>query len=300
MTPAGQEDTMLNESELINTYEELPITDYFMWRKVLSDHEICREVLERLLRRPIGELQDVVPERSFKKTKDGKEIRIDIYTKAEDVIYDVEMQNLGKQTVKKHYLPKRSRYYQTLIDLASLDEGKPYSALPECNVIFVCTFDPFGENEPVYIFQNMHKGKKTIMLKDGTCKYFFNCAYQGNDIPKELDDFYRYIRNGIPTDDLTAKMEEGLKMARKNNVWMAEYLRANLFKEDCIEEGRAIERENTEKQRKRAEEQEKRAEEQEKRAEEQEKRADKAEKEALYYKELLEKNGIKVDETKKE
>ena len=82
-------------------------------------------------------------------------------------------------------------------------------------------------------------------------------------------------------------------MARKNNVWMAEYLRANLFKEDCIEEGRAIERENTEKQRKRAEEQEKRA-------EEQEKRADKAEKEALYYKELLEKNGIKVDETKKE
>ena len=89
-------------------------------------------------------------------------------------------------------------------------------------------------------------------------------------------------------------------MARKNNVWMAEYLRANLFKEDCIEEGRAIERENTEKQRKRAEEQEKRAEEQEKRAEEQEKRADKAEKEALYYKELLEKNGIKVDETKKE
>ena len=82
-------------------------------------------------------------------------------------------------------------------------------------------------------------------------------------------------------------------MARKNKVWMAEYLRANLFKEDCIEEGRAIERENTEKQRKRAEEQEKRA-------EEQEKRADKAEKEALYYKELLEKNGIKVDETKKE
>ena len=81
---------------------------------------------------------------------------------------------------------------------------------------------------------------------------FFNCAYQGNNIPKELDDFYRYIRNGIPTDDLTAKMEEGLKMARKNNVWMAEYLRANMFKEDCIEEGREIERENTEEQRKRA------------------------------------------------
>ena len=68
-------------------------------------------------------------------------------------------------------------------------------------------------------------------------------------------------------------------MARKNNVWMAEYLRANLFKEDCIEEGRAIEREKTEEQRK---------------------RADKAEKEALYYKKLLEKNGIKVDETKKD
>lgn len=54
-------------------------------------------------------------------------------------------------------------------------------------------------------------------------------------------------------------MEEGLKMARKNKVWMAEYLRANLFKEDCIEEGRAIEREKTEEQRIRADKAEARA-----------------------------------------
>ena len=60
-------------------------------------------------------------------------------------------------------------------------------------------------------------------------------------------------------------------------------------------EGRKEERVNTERERKRADEAEKRLKEEKQRAEEEKQRAEEAEKEAQKYKELLERNGIKIE-----
>ena len=279
---------MPNETELMAIFEHLPITDDFIFRKVMEDSKLCQEVLERLLNRPIGELQEVTPQRSFKRTKDGKEIRLDIYSKSNAAVFDTEMQNLGNRTLESLSLPKRGRFYQSEIDSDNLDKGVAFNALPENNVIFICTFDPFDENEPVYVFENVHLGKKTIPLKDGTYKYFFNLTYQGDDIPKSLNDLYRYMRSGEPTDTLTEKMAEAVKIARQNKEWRSEYMRASLFEYDCIEEGKAIEHVHTVEAEKRAEKAENRASKAENHAKDLEQKL----KEAY---ELLEKNGIKPE-----
>ena len=46
----------------IKAYEELEFKDDFMFGKVMQDSELCRDVLECLLQRPVGKLRDVEPQ----------------------------------------------------------------------------------------------------------------------------------------------------------------------------------------------------------------------------------------------
>ena len=50
---------------------------------------------------------------------DFKAIRLDIYIKGKNEIYNIEIQNSNID-----YLPKRGRYYQDLLDLDSLEKGQ--------------------------------------------------------------------------------------------------------------------------------------------------------------------------------
>ena len=57
---------------------------------------------------------------------------MDVYVKGEDqTVYNVEM-----QTTNTGELPRRSRYYQGLIDMDLIEKGEPYSKLNKSYVIF--------------------------------------------------------------------------------------------------------------------------------------------------------------------
>ena len=62
--------------------------------------------------------------------------------------------NLEMQTSDNRNLPKRMRYYQGVIDLNILQKGQDYTKLKKSYVIFICTFDPFGEGRHIYTFCN--------------------------------------------------------------------------------------------------------------------------------------------------
>ena len=89
----------------VKSYDELEFRDDFMFGKTMEDKELCRDVLRCLLQQPVGELQDIVPQREFRYTSDGKPIRLDIYTEDSDMVYDAEMENLNHKTVEWHALP---------------------------------------------------------------------------------------------------------------------------------------------------------------------------------------------------
>ena len=113
----------------MKNYDELMYRDNFMFVKIMQDSELCREVLECLLQRPISELTEIQTEKEIECQVDGKPIRLDVFNKdREGNIYDTEMQNLNKQTAEFHALPKRSRYYQSTIDNELLGKG---DELPE-------------------------------------------------------------------------------------------------------------------------------------------------------------------------
>ena len=87
-----------------------------MFGKVMKDPEICRAVLECLLGHPVGELKHIDSEKEFRYTSEGKPIRVDIYTRDDNFIYDAEMQNKNNKSIEDLQLPRRSRFYQAAID----------------------------------------------------------------------------------------------------------------------------------------------------------------------------------------
>ena len=95
-------------------YEELNITNRFMFNKVMSDDKLCSMVLQSLTGKNVSEVKSLVAEKYLQITEDGRGVRYDVFVEdSEDVLYDAEMQNYDNSGE----LPLRTRYYQSMIDL---------------------------------------------------------------------------------------------------------------------------------------------------------------------------------------
>ena len=238
------------------SYEELEFRDDFMFGKVMQHKLLCHDVLECLLQRPIGELEDIVPQREFRYTSDGKPIRLDIYTRDSSNVYDAEMQNKGHKSIEELALPTRSRFYQSSIDMDHLNKGNHYKTLPESTVLFICTFDPFEKGLFRYTFKERCDEDNEIILQDGTERIFYNCTYKGGDIPQGLSELFDYVETGKSSGSLTHRLDEAVHEERMKEEWRSAYMKEIAIimdaKEEGREEGRNEERVNTERERQRA------------------------------------------------
>ena len=55
-------------------YEELTISDDFIFGKTMGDKVLCHDVLERMLEKRVGTLEDIQPQREFQYAVDGKPV----------------------------------------------------------------------------------------------------------------------------------------------------------------------------------------------------------------------------------
>ncbi|MBP5275477.1 MAG: Rpn family recombination-promoting nuclease/putative transposase [Lachnospiraceae bacterium] len=235
----------MGELRKMKKYEELKFQDDFMFGKVMEDMELSRDLLQCLLQKPVGEMTAVQTQREFGYVTDGKPIRLDVYNiDSNNVIYDTEIENLNHKSVESHELPKRSRFYQASIDIDYLDKGETYSKLPDSNVMFICTFDPFGKGYGVYTFNYTCKENQEIQLKDGATRVFYNCTYEGEDLPEDIKKFYKYIRTGKSESALTERIDEAVVKCRQNEIWRTQYMKERVVIMDAREEGREEERES--------------------------------------------------------
>ena len=67
-------------------YEELDFTDDFMFCKVLTNNpELCRELLELIIGRKVGEFLQIEKQKQIEITADGKGIRFDVYSEDDEI-----------------------------------------------------------------------------------------------------------------------------------------------------------------------------------------------------------------------
>ncbi len=222
----------------VKSYNELELKDDFMFGKVMGNRALCKKLLETLLETDITEITYPEREKFIQITRDEKNVRLDVYVKDGDSrVYDAEMQRKHK-TEDIRNLPKRSRYYQGIIDLNLLESGMEYGELPESYVIFICTFDPFGQGKSRYIFQNLCMEDKETELADGTTKIFFNTKGDEEGISEETKFLLRYIESNKAENAFTRELDKEVCRVRRNVEWRREYMKSILFWEETRIEAR--------------------------------------------------------------
>ena len=112
--------------------EELTFTDDYMFGYVMRNPEICKELLERLLKIKIERLEYTELQKSISPYYESKGIRLDVFVKDSNKIIDLEM-----QTTIPPALEKRVRYYQSVMDISELEKGKGYDEVKDSFVVFL-------------------------------------------------------------------------------------------------------------------------------------------------------------------
>ncbi len=223
------------ESTINNTsWEELGISNDFLFGKIMQDSELCKELLQRIL--PDLEIDHIeYPElqKAIKPDVDAKSIRLDVYVRDDKgTIYDIEL-----QVTDTKELPKRTRYYQSMIDLQLIDKGQHYKLLKPSYIIFICPFDVFGQGRHIYTFENICKEDTNIALGDGAVKIFLNADSEMDDVSKELAAFLDYVAGKETDDSFVKKLDDAVKNAKKNREWRHEYMTLLMRDQENLEKG---------------------------------------------------------------
>ena len=200
--------------------EQLTIVDDFMFGAVMSNPKYCKPLLELVLGVKIRKIVYPELQKAINERYGSKSIRLDVYVEDEaGTVYDVEI-----QTTEKKNLPKRTRYYQGMIDLHILEQGEDYTALRRSFVIFICTYDPFGKGRYVYTFENRCREDLTVTLGDGATKIILNTKGFVGEISAELKELLRYMDGFAPQDHYTRELDSAVKAIRKDEKWRREYM----------------------------------------------------------------------------
>ena len=189
--------------------------------------------METILNIKISDIKYPKTQQTIDITADAKSVRLDVYVKDEqNTVYNIEMQ----VTLNKN-LPKRSRYYQGMIDLSILEKGEDYKNLKRSYVIFICTFDLFGKGRHIYTFENRCLQDIEISLGDETTKIILNTKGTMDDVSPEMKYLLDYIDGQEASDEFTRTLETAVKSVKNNEKWRVEYMTLEMRYRELLEQG---------------------------------------------------------------
>ena len=161
-------------------------------------------------------------------TTESKSVRLDVYLSDEEgTVFDLEMQNYSGRD-----LPKRSRYYQSMIDIDNLASGKGYAELPDSYIVFICTFDPFKDGMHKYEFHDLCIQDPGIELETGASKVFINAKSREEEMSVDMRAFLEYLCGEKPTSDLTKKIASTITKIKANEHMRREYMQVGELMEE--------------------------------------------------------------------
>ena len=225
--------------------DELTFTDDGVFQAVLRNPDICAELVERLLHIRVKKVEYPELEKQIAPFYTTKGVRLDVYLKDEDKIIDVEM-----QTYPMEALGKRTRYYQSMIDMDSLMKGEDYPDLKDSYILFICKEDPFkNENKepyglPCYTFRNICIEDSEVKLNDNSLKVIYNASAYRDVKDERIRDFLKFIHTNKPGKDIfTTRLSSLVEELKENEKFRSDYAAMNLHDRDIT---RAAKREGRE------------------------------------------------------
>ena len=146
-------------------------------------------------------------------------------------------------------LPKRTRYYQAMIDMAETEKGQDYQDLKESYIIFICTFDPFKQGNPMYTFRNLCIENKELELEDKTTKIFLNSKGKTETLDTDIAAFLKYVNGKAAEGTFTKEIDQEVIRVKRHDETRREYMtyerELKQWKRKCLAEGKEEEKRET-------------------------------------------------------
>ena len=197
---------------------KIPISVGAMFYRVLHENkEVCLQLLETILGFEIERIEFQNEEHTIVTGIESKDVRMDVYAKGSNKIYDIEIQNYNSPD-----LPKRLRYYQSAIDTSELDKGVDYDKLPETYIIFICPFDMFKKGYAKYELEVKCINDNSIDTGFGEHFIVLNTKEYGQAGSTTLCSLLKYIANGtVGSDKLTKRLDELVEQINEDKRWVS-------------------------------------------------------------------------------
>lgn len=195
-----------------NPLEHMNLMDDFLFDVATVDLETCKIIIELSLGIKIREIQWKEGQKVIHNIPGNRGIRMDFYVEdSEGRVFDVEMQKRNEGNI-----PKRTRFYQALIDAPMLKSGeRGFDNLKPAYIIVICGFDQYGLGKYRYTFENRCIEIPELSMGDECRKIILNT--KGKDdvgVDKSLIDFLHYVDHST-ADSVPMDCDERLKHLHK-------------------------------------------------------------------------------------
>ena len=223
----------------IKPWEELTIQDDYMFKLIMSRKRICKQMLERILHIEIEDIDYLETEKTLAARYHSKGVRLDVYVKDDaGTVYNIEMQ---VRKPEGDGLSKRTRYYQSMMDVDLMALGADYDSLNPTIIIFICPFDPFEAGRYLYTFENRCVEDANLRLNDGARKIFLNTKGRLGEIDNSIRAFLQYVDGVMSTDRFVQEIDEEIQKVKMIEGEAVSYMTYEMkIKEARKEERREI------------------------------------------------------------
>ena len=211
------------------TLQELNLTDDFLFDVATEELENCKVIIELTTGLRLKSLKWKSGQKVIHNLPGKRGVRLDFIAESEDGrIFDVEMQNRNEGNI-----PKRTRFYQALIDAPILKSGeRGFDKMNPLYIIIICNYDPYGKKKYCYTFDNQCKEVPRLRLGDEVTKLLLSTRGENKEeVSKELVDFLHYVtesnENGLPDecDERLKRLHESIREIKASADMEVEYMK---------------------------------------------------------------------------
>lgn len=205
----------------MKTIDELTFFSDVIFSVVMRQEKYCKPLLEFIFGVKIKKINYINDQETISSDViTARSIRLDVYVEDDaGSVYDIEV-----QTTDKHNLGKRTRYYQSMIDVRILRKGNDYRRLKKSFVIFICNYDPFGKSQLIYTFRNRCDEDYSVVLDDEAAKIIINTKGTVGNISDELKAVIQYMDSGEATTEYTKSLDKEVATVKADEKFRRQYM----------------------------------------------------------------------------
>ena len=263
-----KQETNRNAKLVMRRLQDLNLMDNFLFNKVLGDKKdgnaVARILIETILGRPIGRInvsvQKTFPSLDTDKKGSIMDLIVEEFAEEQDEeneeeipaeVFDLEP---DRKKSEKAQLPRRTRFYHSLIDRSVLPSGAMYSQLPDVYVIIITDFDPFDRDRIIYTVENRFLEEPELEYNDGIRTVYLNTTGSRGNVSDELRELLAYMQHTCAENAVNEKLRrlqgvvERIKSQEEVSIeymksWEEQYYLKKEAREEGLAEGRAEGRE---------------------------------------------------------